>query len=100
LDFAIAEARKYGIKLVLSLVNNYENLGGKKQYVEWARSQGQSINSEDDFFTNPVAKGFYKNHIKVNDFFFLFCFPYYFISVIVVDGTSFNQIKWVLCGSR
>ncbi|XP_020218559.1 mannan endo-1,4-beta-mannosidase 7 [Cajanus cajan] len=64
LDFAIAEARKYGIKLVLSLVNNYENMGGKKQYVEWARSQGQSINSEDDFFTNPVVKGYYKNHIK------------------------------------
>ncbi|KAJ1375567.1 Glycoside hydrolase, family 5 [Sesbania bispinosa] len=64
LDFVIAEARKYGIKLVLSLVNNYENLGGKKQYVEWARSQGQSINSEDDFFTNPVVKGYYKNHIK------------------------------------
>ncbi|KAE9586752.1 hypothetical protein Lal_00004602 [Lupinus albus] len=65
LDFAIAEARKYGIKLVLSLVNNYESLGGKKQYVEWARNQGQySINSEDDFFTNPVVKGYYKNHIK------------------------------------
>ncbi|KAG5033868.1 hypothetical protein AAZX31_04G030000 [Glycine max] len=64
LDFAIAEARKYGIKMVLSLVNNYENMGGKKQYVEWAKSQGQSINSEDDFFTNPVVKGYYKNHIK------------------------------------
>ncbi|TKY75172.1 Mannan endo-1,4-beta-mannosidase 7 [Spatholobus suberectus] len=64
LDFAIAEARKYGIKLLLSLVNNYENMGGKKQYVEWARSQGQSINSEDDFFTNPVVKGYYKNHVK------------------------------------
>lgn len=64
LDFAIAEARKYGMKMVLSLVNNYENMGGKKQYVEWARSQGQSINSEDDFFTNPVVKGYYKNHIK------------------------------------
>ncbi|KAI4336861.1 hypothetical protein L6164_015338 [Bauhinia variegata] len=64
LDFVISEARKYGIKLVLSLVNNYDNLGGKKQYVDWARSQGQSINSEDDFFTNPVVKGYYKNHIK------------------------------------
>ncbi|XP_061350893.1 mannan endo-1,4-beta-mannosidase 7-like [Gastrolobium bilobum] len=64
LDFAISEARKYGIKLVLSLVNNYENLGGKKQYVDWGRSQGQSIISEDDFFTNPVVKGYYKNHIK------------------------------------
>ncbi|WJX35957.1 Mannan endo-1,4-beta-mannosidase 7 [Trifolium repens] len=64
LDFVLAEARKYGIKVILSLVNNYDNFGGKKQYVEWARSQGQSINSEDDFFTNPVVKGYYKNHIK------------------------------------
>ncbi|XP_054819928.1 mannan endo-1,4-beta-mannosidase 7-like [Prosopis cineraria] len=64
LDFVISEARRYGIKLVLSLVNNYDNLGGKKQYVAWARNQGQSVNSEDDFFTNPVVKGYYKNHIK------------------------------------
>lgn len=53
------------MKLILSLVNNYESMGGKKQYVEWARSQGQAISSEDEFFTNPVVKGFYKNHIKV-----------------------------------
>ncbi|XP_062165469.1 mannan endo-1,4-beta-mannosidase 7-like [Alnus glutinosa] len=64
LDFAISEAGKHGIKLVLSLVDNYENYGGKKQYVEWARSQGQSITSEDDFFTNSLVKGFFKNHIK------------------------------------
>ncbi|XP_015933855.1 mannan endo-1,4-beta-mannosidase 7 [Arachis duranensis] len=65
LDFVIAEAGKYGIKLVLSLVDNYENFGGKKQYVEWARNEGgQSIFSEDDFFTNSVVKGYYKNHIK------------------------------------
>ncbi|XP_028791250.1 mannan endo-1,4-beta-mannosidase 7 [Neltuma alba] len=64
LDFVVSEARRYGMKLVLSLVNNYDNLGGKKQYVEWARSQGQSVSSEDDFFTNPVVKGYYKNHIK------------------------------------
>ncbi|XP_057722719.1 mannan endo-1,4-beta-mannosidase 7-like [Arachis stenosperma] len=64
LDFVISEAKKYGMKLVLSLVNNYEDMGGKKQYVEWGRSQGQSINSEDDFYTNPVVKGYYKNHIK------------------------------------
>lgn len=64
LDFVIGEARKYGIKLILSLVNNYDGFGGKKQYVNWARSQGQSLNSDDDFFTNTVIKGYYKNHIK------------------------------------
>ncbi|CAK9176387.1 unnamed protein product [Ilex paraguariensis] len=64
LDFAISEAGKYGIKLIFSLVNNYENLGGRKQYVDWARSQGQYLSSDDDFFTNSVVKGYYKNHIK------------------------------------
>ena len=65
MDFVISEAKKYDIKLVLSLVNNYENFGGKKQYVDWAKGQGQSVTSEDDFFTNSVVKGYYKNHIKV-----------------------------------
>ncbi|XP_059641293.1 mannan endo-1,4-beta-mannosidase 7 [Cornus florida] len=64
LDFVIAEARRYGIKLVLSFVNNYENLGGKKQYVNWARSRGQYLTSDDDFFRNPIVKGYYKNHVK------------------------------------
>ncbi|KAL6993547.1 Mannan endo-1,4-beta-mannosidase 7 [Sarracenia purpurea var. burkii] len=64
LDFVIAEARKYGIKLVLSLVNNYESFGGKKQYVNWASSRGQYLSSDDDFFRNPVVKGYYKNHVK------------------------------------
>lgn len=64
LDFVISEARRYGIKLILSFANNYENFGGKKQYVQWARNQGQYLASDDDFFSNPVVKGYYKNHIK------------------------------------
>jgi len=65
LDFVLSEARKHGIKMILSLVNSYDSFGGRKQYVQWAREQGQSIGSDDEFFTNPVVKGFYKNHIKV-----------------------------------
>ncbi|KAJ4824565.1 Mannan endo-1,4-beta-mannosidase 7 [Turnera subulata] len=64
LDFVISEAKKFGIKLVLSLVNNYKDFGGREQYVNWARNQGQSISSDDDFYTNTVVKEFYKNHIK------------------------------------
>nr|XP_017254126.1 PREDICTED: mannan endo-1,4-beta-mannosidase 7 [Daucus carota subsp. sativus] len=64
LDFVVAEARRYGIKLVLSLVNNYGSFGGKMQYVNWAKNQGQYIASDDEFFRNPVVKGYYKNHIK------------------------------------
>ncbi|CAN6239316.1 unnamed protein product [Urochloa humidicola] len=64
LDYVIAEAKKRGVHLILSLVNNWDGYGGKKQYVQWARDQGHSLNSDDDFFTNSVTKGFYKNHVK------------------------------------
>lgn len=62
----ISEARRYGIRLILSLVNNYENFGGKKQYAQWARNQGQYLASDDDFFRNSLAQGYYKNHVKVS----------------------------------
>lgn len=79
LDFVIAEARRYGIKLVLSLANNYESFGGKKQYVNWARSHGQYLTSDDDFFRNSVVKGFYKNHIRVSHWFlFPVCKQFFF----------------------
>eukprot|EP01018_Ginkgo_biloba_P008514 Gb_04261 [translate_table: standard] len=64
LDFVVSEAQKHGIRLILSLANNYVNFGGKAQYVQWARNAGQSLSSDDDFFTNPTAKGYYKNHVK------------------------------------
>lgn len=65
LDFVVSEAGKYGVKLILSLVNNWKDYGGKYQYLQWARERGQSVNSDDDFFTNPVIKQYYKNHVKV-----------------------------------
>ncbi|KAL3642007.1 Beta-mannosidase B [Castilleja foliolosa] len=64
LDFVVSEAKKHGIYLILSLVNNWEGFGGKKQYVQWARDQGHYLNNEDDFFTSPITKAYYKNHVK------------------------------------
>ncbi|GAY59942.1 hypothetical protein CUMW_198320 [Citrus unshiu] len=64
LDFVISEARKYGIRLILSLSNNYHDFGGRPQYVNWARAAGASVNSDDDFYTNAIVKGYYKNHVK------------------------------------
>ncbi|KAK6162896.1 hypothetical protein DH2020_002737 [Rehmannia glutinosa] len=64
LDFVVCEAKKHGIYLILSLVNNWEGFGGKRQYVQWARDQGQYLNNDDDFFTSPITKAYYKNHVK------------------------------------
>ncbi|KAL7135432.1 hypothetical protein ABFS83_11G095600 [Erythranthe nasuta] len=64
LDFVVSEAKKHGIYLLLSLVNNWEGFGGKRQYVQWAKDEGHYLNNDDDFFTNPIVKEYYKNHIK------------------------------------
>ena len=65
LDFVVSEARKYGVRLVLTLTNNLQDYGGRPQYVQWARSTGEPVNSDDDFYTNAVMKGYYKNYVKV-----------------------------------
>ncbi|PIA60562.1 hypothetical protein AQUCO_00300212v1 [Aquilegia coerulea] len=64
LDFVISEAGKYEIHLILSLVNNYPDYGGRNQYCEWAKERGEQLKSNDDFYSNPTIKGYYKNHIK------------------------------------
>lgn len=61
----ISEAKTYGIRLILSFVNNFKDYGGRAQYVEWARNAGTAVNGEDDFYTSSVVKGYYQNHIKV-----------------------------------
>ncbi|KAK1292192.1 putative mannan endo-1,4-beta-mannosidase 9 [Acorus calamus] len=64
LDFVIAEAKKYGIYLILSLVKNYNNFGGRSQYVQWARERGENVSSDDDFYRNAVIRNYYKNHVQ------------------------------------
>ncbi|KAH7677137.1 Mannan endo-1,4-beta-mannosidase protein [Dioscorea alata] len=64
LDFVVSEAKRYGIRLILTLANNFQDFGGKAQYVQWAKDAGQWVSGEDDFYTNSVVKNYYKNHIK------------------------------------
>lgn len=65
LDFVIVEARRNGLRLILSLVNNLKAFGGKSQYVEWASAAGSNMRSSNDsFFSDPTIRGYYKNYIK------------------------------------
>ncbi|KAL6636595.1 hypothetical protein ACP70R_024167 [Stipagrostis hirtigluma subsp. patula] len=64
LDFVVAEARRHGVYLLLCLANNFDNFGGKRQYVRWARDAGQDLATDDDFFNSTVVMGYYKNHVK------------------------------------
>ncbi|KAG7600847.1 Mannan endo-1,4-beta-mannosidase 6 [Arabidopsis thaliana] len=64
LDFVLSEARKYKIRLILSLVNNWDAYGGKAQYVKWGNASGLNLTSDDDFFTNPTLRKFYQSHVR------------------------------------
>ncbi|GAB2255249.1 hypothetical protein Droror1_Dr00009027 [Drosera rotundifolia] len=64
LDFVVSEAKKYKIRLILSFVNNWTDFGGKQQYVDWGKAAGFNLTNEDDFFSHPIVKTYYKNHIK------------------------------------
>ncbi|GMH11065.1 hypothetical protein Nepgr_012906 [Nepenthes gracilis] len=65
LDHVIAEARKYEIRLILSLINNLHAYGGKTQYVKWAWQDGIGISSSNDsFFFDPSIRTYFKNYVK------------------------------------
>ncbi|XP_020097301.1 mannan endo-1,4-beta-mannosidase 2-like [Ananas comosus] len=65
LDHVIVEARKHGIRLILSLVNNLKHYGGKTQYVKWAWDEGIGLSSSNDsFFFDPLIRGYFKIYLK------------------------------------
>jgi mannan endo-1,4-beta-mannosidase len=86
----ISEAKNYGIRLILSLVNNFDDFGGRAQYVMWAHEAGEMLNSKDDFYTSELVKKYYKNHIKVItvDFSSFHCYRAYIYIVIEYEFTS------------
>ncbi|KMZ65910.1 hypothetical protein ZOSMA_306G00150 [Zostera marina] len=64
LDFVLSEAKKYKIRLILSLVNNWRSFGGKGQYVNWGKTAGLNLTSKDEFFSHPVVRDYYRDHVK------------------------------------
>lgn len=59
LDYAIAEAGKRGIRLVIPFTNNWNAFGGMDQYVRWA-----GLTTHADFYTSPKIRGWFKNWIS------------------------------------
>ncbi len=61
MDYVIKEAGLHGLKLIIALVNNWDDFGGMNQYVAWAGKSGHDL-----FYTDTTVKSLYKNY--VNDF--------------------------------
>lgn len=60
MDLIIAIAEKYNIRLIPVLVNNWDDYGGKKQYLEWT---GNNIENGDLFFSEEEPRKLFKNYI-------------------------------------
>lgn len=59
LDYALYRVRALGLKLILVLVNNWDDFGGMSQYVNWT-----GAGSHDAFYTNAQCKQAYKDYIN------------------------------------
>ncbi len=90
LDYVVAKAGEYSVRLVLTLVNNWEDYGGMNQYVAWyAQSHPQPATrgiappqrivfgesgrfyrtavagtlTHDDFYTNATIRAWYRDYL-------------------------------------
>lgn len=56
LDYLLAQANAKGIKIILTLTNNWKDFGGMDQYVTW-----YGLQYHDQFYTDARVKQAYKN---------------------------------------
>ncbi len=69
LDYAVWKAGQLGIRLVLTLVNNWPDYGGMQQYVKWFLnlpddSYGNDPVNHDHFYTSDAIKRCYKAYAR------------------------------------
>lgn len=64
LDYALYQAEKHGIKLLITFTNYWDAFGGMGQYVKWAQELGITGLEKEDFYTNETLKGWYKDYIS------------------------------------
>mmetsp|Transcript_16658 Transcript_16658/g.42177 ORF Transcript_16658/g.42177 Transcript_16658/m.42177 type:complete len:478 (+) Transcript_16658:194-1627(+) len=81
MDLIINEASKYGLRLIIPLANNWLTVDSKSNFANWtadALGMPRPENPDDIFFTNPLAREKYKQHI----------------STLLYRVNSENGIKW------
>lgn len=61
-DFLLSEAPKYNIKLIPTLINNWSDYGGKKQYLIWDNRNPSY--EESLFYTSPSIKSIFEKYIQ------------------------------------
>eukprot|EP01065_Artemidia_motanka_P025819 TRINITY_DN30771_c0_g1_i1.p1 TRINITY_DN30771_c0_g1~~TRINITY_DN30771_c0_g1_i1.p1 ORF type:complete len:476 (+),score=140.33 TRINITY_DN30771_c0_g1_i1:100-1428(+) len=62
LDAVLATASRYGIRVMLTLTNNWRDFGGMDQYVRWRQWGDPTFSAHhDNFYNDSVIMGWYKS---------------------------------------
>lgn len=61
LDYVVYKAKQLDMRLILTTLNNWDDYGGKNQYVRWV---GKQELGNDIFYSNGDAKNLYKNYLN------------------------------------
>jgi mannan endo-1,4-beta-mannosidase len=61
LDYVLEAAKKHGVKLIMTLTNNWNDFGGADWYVDRI---GEGTKSHSSFFSNEAIKQQYKNYVR------------------------------------
>ncbi|CAI5521818.1 unnamed protein product [Closterium sp. Naga37s-1] len=65
LDYVLFTAKRFGVRLHMVLNGNWDDYGGKNQYIKWSAAAGGTPPADDTaFFVDPLCRTFYKNFIK------------------------------------
>ena len=63
LDQAVWEAKRRGIRLIVPLVNNWDDYGGLPAYAAWASHLDGAPRWHDDFFWDPRIQQWWKDYV-------------------------------------
>jgi len=64
LDRVLVEARQRGLRLIITLGNNWGDYGGIPMYLRWRGMDPDEWGAKQRFFTDERIKGWYRAHIE------------------------------------
>jgi mannan endo-1,4-beta-mannosidase len=64
LDRVLAAARQRGVRLIVTLANNWGDYGGVPMYLRWAGVDPEEWGGRTKFFTDEKIRGWYRAHLQ------------------------------------
>ena len=64
LDHVLADARAHGLRVIITLSNYWDDFGGIRQYLAWARLPVDPFDARDRFFSDENTRAYYRAHVQ------------------------------------